>query len=165
MSDPPGAIEPTIHLATLEDVPELARLRWELYAEQEGAREPLEAYRDRFVGFAVQALATDRWRAWVARGGAGPVGSMWLQTVVRVPVPGKRAGPIGYLTNAYVSPEHRNRGLGARMLEHVTGWCRDQGYSCLITWPSARSRPFYRRGGFDRLDEPFTVELVRDEPV
>jgi GNAT superfamily N-acetyltransferase len=164
MTDPGGPIEPTIDLATVEDVADLARLRWELYAEQEGAREPIETYTDRFVGFALQALASDRWRAWVARGTTGPVAAMWLQTVARVPVPGKHAGPIGYLTNVYVSPDHRDRGLGTRMLERVLGWCRGQGYSCVITWPAARSRPFYRRGGFDRPDEPFVVELVRDEP-
>lgn len=165
MSDLPGPIEPTIDLASIQDVPELARLRWQLYEEQEGAREPIDAYRDRFVGFALQALGTERWRAWVARSSVGPVAAMWLQTVVRVPVPGKRAGPIGYLTNVYVSPEHRDRGLGTRMLEQVLGWCRQQGYSCVITWPAARSRPFYRRSGFDRLDEPFIVELARDESI
>jgi GNAT superfamily N-acetyltransferase len=164
MSDPARPVEPTIDLASMDDVPDLARLRWELYVEQEGAREELGAYTDRFVGFALQALGSDRWRAWVARGTSGPVAAMWLQTVHRVPVPGKHAGPIGYLTNVYVRPEQRDRGLGTRMLERVLAWCREQGYSCVITWPAARSRPFYRRGGFDRPDEPFVVEQVRDQP-
>jgi GNAT superfamily N-acetyltransferase len=164
MSDVSHPTEPTIDLATVDDVPDLARLRWQLYVEQEGEREPIETYTDRFVGFALQALATDRWSAWVARGPSGPVAAMWLQTVIRVPVPGKRAGPIGYLTNVYVAPEHRDRGLGTRMLERVLAWCRGQGYSCVLTWPAPRSRPFYRRSGFDRLDEPFMIELVRDEP-
>jgi GNAT superfamily N-acetyltransferase len=164
MSDPGRPVEPTIDLASMDDVSDLARLRWELYVEQEGAREELGAYTDRFVGFALQALGSDRWRAWVARGTSGPVAAMWLQTVHRVPVPGKQAGPIGYLTNVYVRPEHRDRGLGTRMLERVLAWCREQGYSCVITWPAARSRPFYRRGGFDRPDEPFVVVLVRDQP-
>lgn len=164
MSDSPRPTQPTIDLASMDDVPDLARLRWELYVEQEGPREELDAYTDRFVGFALQALSTDRWRAWVARGTAGPVAAMWLQTVPRVPVPGKHAGPIGYLTNVYVRPEHRDRGLGTRMLERVLAWCREQGYSCVITWPAARSRPFYRRSGFDRPDDPFVIDLVRDQP-
>jgi GNAT superfamily N-acetyltransferase len=161
MSDA-APVEPTIDLATIDDVPDLARLRWELYAEREGSRESLDAYQDRFVAFALQALSRDAWHAWVARGPSGPVAAMWLQTVQRVPVPGKTAGPIAYLTNVYVQPSHRDRGLGTRMLQHVLDHCRRHGYSCVITWPSARSRPFYRRAGFDRLDDPFVLELAPD---
>lgn len=153
---------PSIDLASLQDVAELARLRWELYAEQEGSREPLDGYRDRFVAFALQALSTERWHAWVARDAQGLVAAMWLHTVVRVPIPGKEPGPIGYLTNVYVSPAYRNGGLGSRMLRHVLDWCRGHRYSCVITWPTPRSRPFYRRAGFDSLDEPFAIELEPD---
>jgi GNAT superfamily N-acetyltransferase len=156
--------DPQIGLATIDDVDELARLRWELYVEQEGELEPFEPYRDRFVTFARNALATDRWHAWVARDPSGPVGAMWLHTVERIPLPGKVAGPIGYLTNVYLTPEHRNGGLGSRMLEHVLDWSRAERFSCVITWPTPRSRPFYVRGGFDRLDEPFMIELRPDDP-
>jgi GNAT superfamily N-acetyltransferase len=158
-----SASAPRIEPATIEDVDALARLRWELYVEQEGELEPSDAYRVRFVAFAREALATDRWHAWVARDATGPIGAMWLHTVDRIPVPGKVAGPIGYLTNVYLAPEHRNGGLGSRMLEHVLDWCRAQRFSCVITWPTPRSRPFYRRGGFDRLDDPLIAELRPDD--
>ena len=79
MDDRERPAEVWIEQARLDDVPDLARLRWQLYAEQEGSREPLETYQDRFVAFALRALATDRWHAWVARDGAGPIGAMWLK--------------------------------------------------------------------------------------
>ena len=82
-----------------------------------------------------------------------------------VPVPGKRAGPIGYLTNVYVAPDHRNTGLGSRMLDRVTAWCREEGFSAVIVWPTERSRPFYGRAGFARLDEPLMIELHPDRPL
>lgn len=151
-----------IEEARLDDVADLARLRWELYVEQEGEREPLDAYRGRFVAFALQALASDRWHAWVARDRVRPVAAMWLQTIPRIPVPGKAAGQIGYLTNVYVSPEHRDGGLGSRMLDRILGWCRDRGFSCVIVWPTPRSRPFYGRVGFGRPPEPLLIELVSD---
>jgi len=161
-----SSTEVSFGFADLDDVPELARLRYELYAEQERVvAESAESYRDRFAAFAVRALASDRWRAWVARGGDGLVGAMWLRTVERVPVPGKRAGPIGYLTNVYIAPRHRNAGLGARMLDRVTAWCREEGFSLVIVWPTERSRSFYGRAGFDRPDEPLVVELVSDPPL
>jgi GNAT superfamily N-acetyltransferase len=159
-------VEPRIELATADDIPELARLRWELYAEHDGMpAESFEDYLGRFARFAARALASDDWLAWVARGDERLVGAMWLQTVRRVPVPGKRAGPIGYLTNVYVVPELRDRGLGADLLERVRLWCRELGCSLVIVWPTERSRSFYRRGGFDRPDEPLVLDLVPDGPL
>jgi GNAT superfamily N-acetyltransferase len=160
-----SAREPAIGAATVEDVYDLARLRWELYVEHDGpSEEPFEAYRDRFVAFALQALASGAWHAWVARDGDRVVGAMWLQTVARVPIPGRRAGPIGYLTNAYVTPDHRDQGLGARILEGIADWCREHRYSLVIVWPTERSRPFYGRGGFGRPDEPLVLDLGGDAP-
>ena len=162
MSEPP----PAIGFGTADDVGELARLRWELYAEQEGdMAEVPDAYRERFARFAGSALASDAWRSWVARDGGRLVAAMWLHTVPRVPVPGKRAGPIGYLTNVYVEPTHRNARLGARMLDRVKAWCGEQGYSLVIVWPTERSRSFYRRGGFGRPDEPLVLDLEPDAPL
>ncbi len=161
-----SAPRPSIGFASVADVAELAQLRWKLYAEQEGEpAETSDAYRERFANFAAAALASGAWRAWVARYGERLVAAMWLQTVRRVPVPGKRAGPIGYLTNVYVAPVHRDAGLGGRMLDVVSGWCRQEGYSEIIVWPTERSRSFYRRGGFDRPDEPLVLRLEPDAPL
>jgi GNAT superfamily N-acetyltransferase len=158
--------EPVIGAASVDEVDGLARLRFALYAEQEGSElEPAGDYRERFARFATRALASDDWRAWVARIGEELVAAMWLHTVHRVPVPGKYAGPIGYLTNVYVTPEHRNTGLGSRMLDRVTAWCRQEGFSAVIVWPTERSRPFYGRAGFARLDEPLVIELEPDPPL
>jgi GNAT superfamily N-acetyltransferase len=159
MSDPQPSIEP----ATIGDVAELARLRWELYTEQEGdVSEPLDAYVERFARFARSALSSEDWRAWVARVDHGLVGGLWLRTVQRVPVPGKSAGPIGYLTNVYVAPAHRNAGLGAQMLDRVKAWCAEEGFFLVIVWPTERSRSFYRRGGFGRPEEPLVLDVRPD---
>jgi GNAT superfamily N-acetyltransferase len=155
-----------IGFAMLDDVPELSRLRWELYEEQDGdPGEPFEAYVERFAHFAGSALASEDWRAWVARADDRLVGAMWLLTVARVPVPGKRAGAIGYLTNVYVSPELRNGGLGGEMLDRLKAWCAEEGFSLVIVWPTERSRSFYRRGGFDRPDEPLVMDIKPDTPI
>jgi GNAT superfamily N-acetyltransferase len=158
--------QPQIGPATIDDVPELARLRWELYAEQNGdPTEPFEGYVERFSRFAGSALTSKDWLAWVARADDGLVGAMWLHTISRVPVPGRRAGAIGYLTNVYVSPELRNAGLGAQMLDRMKAWCAEEGFSLVIVWPTERSRPFYGRGGFDRPDEPLVMDVTPDTPI
>jgi GNAT superfamily N-acetyltransferase len=61
-----------------------------------------------------------------------------------------------------VAPDHRNAGLGAELLDHVKAWCGERGYSLVIVWPTERSRPFYRRGGFDRPDEPLVLDIAPD---
>jgi hypothetical protein len=108
---------PTIRPATLEDVDELARLRFQLYTEYTPSiAEPFEAYHERFAPFAREALADpERWRAWAAEQDERLVGAMWLQTVPRVPAPGRNdPRPIGYLTNAYVEPAFAARVSGLR---------------------------------------------------
>jgi hypothetical protein len=35
----------------------------------------------------------------------------------------------------------------------------------VIVWPTERSRPFYRRGGFDRPDEPLVMDIEPDSPL
>lgn len=74
-------VTPTIRPATEADIGELARPRWQLYAEQEPHDEPFEAYVDRFTALAVDALAREEWRAWVAGADGRLVAAMWLQTV------------------------------------------------------------------------------------
>ena len=93
---------------------ELARLRFELYVEQDGERRRVcpRTIASGSRASRSAALASEDWRAWVARIDDELVGAMWLHTVHRVPVPGKRAGPIGYLTNVYV--DRRNSERGAR---------------------------------------------------
>jgi GNAT superfamily N-acetyltransferase len=158
-------LQPSIGFAASDDVAALAQLRFALYVEQDGqGAEPPGDYRERFERFAARALVSDDWRAWVARIDGELVGAMWLHTVHRIPVPGKRAGPIGYLTNVYVVPELRNAGLGAEMLDRLTAWCTEEGFSAVIVWPTERSRPFYGRAGFARLDEPLMIELHPDRP-
>ncbi len=162
MSEP----QPSLGFATTDDIPELARLRRQLYVEQDG--EPAESadeYGERLARFAMPTLASEDWRAWVARFGDELVAAMWMHTLHRVPVPGKRAGPIGYLTNVYVEPAYRNAGLGAEMLDQITAWCRNEGFSAVIVWPTERSRPFYRRCGFDRPEEPLVLDLGPDAPL
>jgi GNAT superfamily N-acetyltransferase len=154
---------PSIGFATTDDIDGLAGLRFALYEEQDGTvAESFDVYRERFADFAARALASTDWRAWVARLDDRPVGAMWLHTVHRLPVPGKRAGPIGDLTNVYVVPEHRDTGLGAQMLDRMAAWCRQEGFSEVIVWPTERSRPFYTRGGFTRPDQLLIIEVEPD---
>ena len=154
-------MDPTIGLATVADVEELARLRWRLYTEDAGpVGERLDAYVERFSDFARTALADERWRAWIAIDTGRLVGALWRFAVPRVPQPGRgEPQPLAYVTNVYVEPAYRNDGLGARLLDHAVEASRAEGFSLVMVWPSDRSITFYGRAGFERGPDPLVLDL------
>jgi GNAT superfamily N-acetyltransferase len=145
----------SIRSATPADIDELARLRWQLYTEREPHDEPFDAYAERFAGFARDALASDNWRAWCVEADGRLVAAMWLQTVPRVPAPGHGdPRPMGYLTNMYVEPEHRSKGLGSRMVQELIAHCEANGFELVLTFPAPEADGFYGRNGFTRPPDP-----------
>ena len=142
---------PTIRAATLTDVDELARLRWDLRVEYgTPASAAFAEFLDVFRAFARDVFAGDAWRAWVVEGEERLVGCVWLQLVEKVPHPSRARWerPVGYVTNMYVEPSLRDAGLGRRLLEVAVREARERGVDGVLLWPSERSVPFYRRAGF-----------------
>lgn len=154
-------MDPNIGIATLADVEELARLRWQLYTEElTGEPELYDVFVERFAGFAREALTDDRWRAWIAEDLGRLVGALWRYSVPRVPQPGSgEPQPLAYVTNAYVEPEYRSEGLGARLLDRAIDASRSEDFSLIMVWPSDRSGSFYERAGFERGPMPLTLDL------
>ena len=151
---------PTIRHATVDDIPELARLRWQLYTERDAHDEPFETYAERFTAFALDALPRDDWRAWCGAEEDRLVAAMWLHTVPRVPAPGQGAPrPMGYLTHMYVEPEHRSHGLGSRMLLVLLEHCTTGGFELVLTFPADDAYGFYERNGFTRPPDPLMHRL------
>jgi GNAT superfamily N-acetyltransferase len=150
----------TIRSANIADIGELARLRWQLYVEQAPRDEPFETYAERFSTFARDALASDEWRAWCAEIDGRLVAALWLQTVPRVPAPGRGVPrPIGYLTSMYVEPEHRSKGLGSRMLQACIRHCETSGFELVLAFPADDAYGFYGRNGFTRPPDPVVHRL------
>jgi GNAT superfamily N-acetyltransferase len=151
-----------IRSATPGDIDELARLRWQLYTEHGAEGEPFDAYVERFTAFAHDALGRDDWRAWCAEADGRLVAAMWLQIVPRLPAPGRRdPSPIGYLTNMYVEPEHRSKGLGSRLVQELVTHCTATGFDVLIAFPADDAYGFYQRNGFTRPPDPVVHRLDR----
>jgi GNAT superfamily N-acetyltransferase len=149
-----------IRSATPADVGDLARLRWQLYSEREAHDEPVETYVERFTTFARDALARADWRAWCAEADGRLVAAMWLQTVPRVPAPGRGdPRPIGYLTNMYIEPAHRSKGLGSRMVQELVRHCEAIGFELVLTFPADDAYGFYGRNGFTRPPDPLVHPL------
>jgi ribosomal protein S18 acetylase RimI-like enzyme len=144
----------TIRSATVEDAPALARLRWRF--KQEDSAETLPDEPDFLIGCEhwLRTRLQDRWLAWVAQADAGDIcGHVFLGRVEKVPDPEQGFEELGYVTNFYVIPEWRNRGLGRALLDAMQRYGREDRLDTLIVWPSERSAPLYHRAGFLPSDE------------
>lgn len=97
-------------------------------------------------------------QAWLAEVEGRPCGHVFVSLVEKVPSPFPGSETLGYVTNFYVIPGQRNRGLGKALLGEVTRYARAHQLDTLIVWPSERSTPLYRRCGFgtpgELLEQP-----------
>lgn len=156
----------SIREAGIDDVDELARLRWEFRLEV-GTPDSLsrEAFDREMRAFVVDSLReAGPWHAWVAEDEARLVGCVWLQLVDRVPHPRLRRGErqIAYVTNMYVEPDRRNGGLGRNLLDAALEFARERRVAGVVLWPSERSVPFYWRAGFGDAGAPLWLEVAGD---
>jgi ribosomal protein S18 acetylase RimI-like enzyme len=139
----------SIRPAAPVDAPALARLRFRFRATWGEAVEAEEAFVTRAAAWFAARLVTERWRGWVAVDGSGEVvGHVFVQLVEKIPNPLSEPEVIGYLTNAYVVPEWRNRGLGRRLIEAALAACDAMPLESVVLWPTEESVSLYQRLGF-----------------
>ncbi|MEU9565312.1 N-acetyltransferase [Streptomyces sp. NPDC048161] len=143
-----------IRRAECDDAPVLAAMRWRFKMEEGG--DEFSQDEEQFIAECEGWLRTRMagpWRVWLAEVGGRPCGHVFVCLVEKVPSPYPGSDELGYVTNFYVTPEQRNRGLGQALLDEATSYARAHRLDTLIVWPSERSAPLYRRCGFGRPDE------------
>lgn len=154
-----------IRPAERHDVPALATLRWQFKIEDAdgdmGSENEVE-FTARCEGWLETRIPTGSWRVWLAEVAGRPCGHVFLGLVDKVPGPFSGAEVLGYVTNFYVTPEQRNRGLGTALLGAVNRYARAHALDTLIVWPSERSAPLYRRHGFGLPDELLENSVTPD---
>lgn len=150
-------------IATLDDLPRLALLRWEFRSA--GGEAPIEdesTFAQRYLAFVRDGVESGQWTYWVAEAPEGEiVAQMALCTVRSIPRPSRSSDQWGYLTDCYTRPSFRDKGIGRQLLAHVTAWARTRDLEMLVVWPSERSQTFYARAGFG-VDDEVRVLRLRD---
>jgi ribosomal protein S18 acetylase RimI-like enzyme len=143
-----------IRQATPDDAQQLAKLRWEMAAEEESAlTQDEETFTVAFLAFVPTALSRG-WTVFVAEVNGNLVSNIWLYEVPKVPRPDRyHHRAFGYMGNVYTLKAFRNHGIGAALLDEVVTWGRQQEYELLIVWPSDDAPPFFRRAGFQKGKE------------
>ena len=144
----PDMGEPVIRRATSRDLSALARLRCEFTLEDGPIASPREDFGFAFSEVVGRGLSDGRWVVWVADVDGEIVSHAFVGLVDKIPRPTPGHRWLGYLTNVYTTPAHRNRGLGGRVLEATKTWAEGEDVELLVVWPSEESVSFYHRHGF-----------------
>jgi GNAT superfamily N-acetyltransferase len=135
-----------IRRANPSDLPVLAALRWEFRTNGTSPVEERPAFEARFREQVGAALADGRWIAWVAECDEVVVGHVYAARIAKLPNPVDEAETHLYVSNLYVRPEHRGRGLARALLSAVLA--DTDGIDATILWARPGTAGLYQRHGF-----------------
>jgi GNAT superfamily N-acetyltransferase len=139
----------TIRQATDDDLPMIRQLRREWTIEQYGTDADADFDRRFAEWYAIEA---HRRIVWLADHDDQPVGMVNLVVFERMPRPGQPSSRWGYLGNTFVLPDHRNRGIGRRLVTTLLAYATAHDFARVVLSPTTRSIPFYTRVGFEPAD-------------
>ena len=149
-------------MATSADWNALAEMRYRFRTEVGSPTETKSCFMRRCTLWMSKAFGADSraWHCWVIDDGKQLLGHVCVQLFEKMPNPVNEPETHAYLTNFYVVPEMRGRGLGRKLLNKALSWCRAKGVDAVILWATAESKSLYRRSG---LVEPAVILELRDD--
>ena len=151
-----------IRVATSADWNVLAEMRYRFRTEVGSPTESKSRFVRRCTSWMKKTFRADssRWQCWVIDDGKQLVGHVCVQLFEKMPNPVNEPEAHAYLTNFYVVPQLRGRGLGRKLLNKALSWCRAKGVDAVILWATAESKSLYRQCG---LLEPADILELRGE--
>lgn len=139
-----------IRRATLKDYKELARLRWLYSLDQvKSPNQSEDDFTPNFKNFLKQAIVREEWIIWVAEDKKKLIANAYFYPVYSIPRPGNFHRKFGLISNVFVLPDYRNKGLGSKLIKHVIQWAKKEKFESLVLWHTERSISFYKRAGFE----------------
>jgi GNAT superfamily N-acetyltransferase len=149
-----------IRLARPGDSRALADLRYRFRTETEPASETKPRFLRRCASWMMKRFRSGAypWRCWVLDDGKQLLGNVCVQIFEKIPNPVNDEPELhAYVTNFYVAPELRSRGLGKKLLNKALSWCRARGTDAVILWATPGSKSLYRRCGFVESADMFEL--------
>jgi GNAT superfamily N-acetyltransferase len=155
-----GRVE--VRVARDEELEQTVRLRWLWTTEREGVDVAGDA-----ADYVPQAAAWARAHRethvpHVAVLGESVIGMAWLALTPRVPKVGGFERLSGDLQSCYVLPEHRDQGIGGRLVRAVTTTAALRGVEHVTVHTSPGSVGMYARNGF-KHEERLLYSEVEDD--
>ncbi len=150
-----------IRLARSDDFRALADLRYRFRTETGSATESRSRFLCRCTSWMRKRFrsGSSSWRCWVLDDSKQLLGHVCVQLFEKIPNPVNDEPELhAYITNFYVVPEIRSRGLGKRLLNKALSWCRARGTDAVILWATPGSKSLYRRYGFVEPTDIFELQ-------
>jgi len=155
-------VNTVVRIASEDDASALADLRWDFRAEGgELASVSRDEFRKAYAVFFCEGIHRGERAHFVAEVDGALVGQLVVQRVPMVPRPKRLTDEWGYVTDNYVRPEFRGRGIGTALVDAATAWSRQADLELLIVWPSDEAVEHYRRAGF-RSENSIMELTLRD---
>lgn len=153
----------TVRAARREDVAAMTALRRRWRLETDGVALDVDpGFEERFAAWMGDHLDRGS-HVWVAEVDGEVVGMLLMFVHERMPAPERLHSRWGYVSNVYVVPERRDRGVGTQLVAAATGLADTEAYARLVLTPSERAVPLYQRAGFSN-DHPLMVREPRTTP-
>ena len=141
----------TFRVATSDDIPALAGLRWEMEAERHPERQPAVTREQHAAAYSASVRADmerGTHRAWIAFVDGQPVASVTLIWWAMPPTPANLQRKRGFVSSVFTRREHRRQGISRRLMEMLIEHARNEGVDRLVLWASEMGRPMYETLGF-----------------
>jgi GNAT superfamily N-acetyltransferase len=147
--------EITIRHATVDDIPDLVRLRRTMF-ESMGYTDPtqLAAADQAAAAYFATAIPTGGFYGWLAVTATGQaVGSGGAVIDRHPPGPSNLSGQSGYIMNISTDPRYRRQGIARRMMQAILSWLAEQGIRRVTLHATEAGRPLYEQLGFAESNE------------
>jgi GNAT superfamily N-acetyltransferase len=149
-----------IRQATVRDLPEMIRLRWEA-CDGQSPDQDYDEFAHSFSAFLADKFEDRHWGVIVADVGAHLVGTVYLQKILRLPTPKGEPTSQALLSGLYVDRTFRGRGLRRDLLENAALWARRAAISLLLVNAPEATASVFRQFGFATADGYLQLTLGR----
>jgi GNAT superfamily N-acetyltransferase len=137
--------------ATLEDIPELVRLR-EVLADrmaQDGSYPVEEEWQEAYAASLGERLGSSDTAVYVVDAPTEGLAACGIGLIFeRFPGPSLPDGRYGYVQGMTTDPGHRRRGHGRAIIGALLEWYRDSGVRRVDLHATSDAEPLYRQFGF-----------------
>ena len=132
--------------ATIEDIPELARIR-KMQLHDEGPQ-PEEMMDEELETYFSEKMADGSLIQWVAEDDNRIIATGAIIFMDFPPSFTNKSGKQGYIANMYTRPGYRGKGIATEILERLIQEGKQRKITKYILYASCWGRPVYERYGF-----------------